>query len=73
MKNNSQNMPNYFGRPLIMNKSIYGMTNTVKVFADELTNLPIDYSGFKQSQCKMFIYYKYATYGPKLVVLSYFD
>ena len=58
---------------LSLNKSTYGMTNSMKLFADELSNWLIDQAGFKQSQCKTFIYYKYAPYGPKLVVLSYVD
>ena len=33
----------------------------------------IDKEFFKQSQCQMYIYYKYAPDGSKLVVLSYFD
>ena len=27
---------NYFGRPLILKKSIYGMTNSGKLFADDM-------------------------------------
>ena len=33
----------------------------------------VDEAGLKQSQCQMSIYYKYAPYGYKLVVLSYVD
>ena len=55
---------NYFGRDLILLKSMYGMTNSGKLFADELT---------KKSQCQMSIYYNYAPYGTKIVVLSYVD
>ena len=33
---------NYFGRPLRLSNSIYGMTNYGKIFDDELTNLMID-------------------------------
>ena len=29
---------NYFGRPLTLNKSRYGMKNSRKLFADEITN-----------------------------------
>ena len=54
---------NYFGRPLIMNKSMYGMTNYGNIFDDELNNWLIDESNFKQSQCQMYLYYKYAPYG----------
>ena len=64
---------NYFGRPLRLNKSIYGMTDYGKLFYDEINNCLIDVTVFKQSQCQMYIYYKYATYGYKLVVLSYVD
>ena len=49
------------------------MTNYGKIFDYELKNWLIDESGFKQSQCQMFIYYKYATYVSKLVMLSYVD
>ena len=52
---------------------MYGMTNDGKLFSDELTNRLIDEAGFKNSQCKMSIYYKYSPDGSKLVVLSYFD
>ena len=49
------------------------MTNSVKIFSDELTNRLIEETGFKQSKCKMSVYYKYAPYGSKLVLLSYVD
>ena len=52
---------------------MYGMTNSGKLFADELTNCLIDKAGVKQSQCQISIYYKYAPDGYKLVVLSYVD
>ena len=39
---------NYFGRPLILKKSMYGMNNSVDIFYDELINWMIDQSGFKQ-------------------------
>ena len=48
------------------------MTNSGKLFADELTEQLIE-EGFIQSQFQMSIYYKYAPYGSKLVVLSYVD
>ena len=51
---------------------MYGMTNSGKVFAIELTKWLIE-AGFIQSQCHMSIYYKYAPDGSKIVVLSYFD
>ena len=62
----------YFGRALKLFKSIYGMTNSGKLFADELTEWLIE-EGFMQSQCQMSIYYKYAPDGSKIVVLSYVD
>ena len=62
----------YFGRSLKLLKSMYGMTNSVKLFYDELTESIIE-EGFMQSQCQMSIYYKYAPDGYKIVVLSYVD
>ena len=55
-----------------MLKSMYGRTNSGKLFADELTEWLIK-EGFVQSQCHMSIYYKYAPDGSKIVVLSYVD
>ena len=49
------------------------MTNSIKLFYDDLTNWLIDEAGFKQSQCQISKYYKYAPYVLKLVVLSYVD
>ena len=51
---------------------MYGMTNSGKLFADELTEWLIE-EGFMQSKCQMSIYYKYAPDGSKIVVLSYVD
>ena len=51
---------------------MYGMTNSGKLFADELTEWLLE-AGFILSQCQMSIYYKYAPYGSKIVVLSYAD
>ena len=62
----------YFGRALILLKSMYGMTNSGKLFADELKEWLLA-AGFIQSQCQMSIYYKYALDGYKIVVLSYVD
>ena len=45
----------YFGRALKLLKSIYGMTNSGKLFSDELTKLLIE-EGFIQSQCQISIY-----------------
>ena len=41
---------------------MYGMTNSGKLFADELTEWLIE-EVFIQSKCQMSIYYKYATDG----------
>ena len=51
---------------------MYGMTNSGKLFADELTEWLLE-AGFIQSQCQMSIYYKYSLDGSKIVVLSYVD
>ena len=51
---------------------MYGMTNSGKLFADELTEWLLE-AGFIQSQCQIYIYYNYAPYGTKIVVLSYVD
>ena len=55
-----------------MLKSMYEMNNSGKLFADELTEWLIE-EGFMKSLCQMSIYYKYAPYGSKIVVLSYVD
>ena len=47
---------NYFGRPLRLKESMYGMTNYGKLFSDELTSLLIDKSGFNQSKFQMSVY-----------------
>ena len=62
----------YFGRAFKLLKSMYGMTNSGKLFAYEMTEWIIEES-FMQSQCQMSIYYKYAPDGSKIVVLSYID
>ena len=49
-------------------KSIYGLTNTENLFADELIECLLE-AGFIQYQCQMSIYYKYAPDGTEL--LSY--
>ena len=61
----------YFGRALILLKSMYGMTNSVNVFANELIDWLINESVSKQYQCQISIYYKYEPYGTKIVVLYY--
>ena len=67
-----QEYAQYFGRALRLLKSMYGMPNSGKLFADNLTEFLIE-AGFIQSQCQIYIYYKYAPYGSKIVVLSYVD
>ena len=62
----------YFGRALILLESMYGMTNSGKLFADELTEWLLE-AGFIQSKFNMSIYYKYAPDGSKIVVLYYDD
>ena len=49
------------------------MTNYINLFADELTNCLIYEAGLNQSKCQIYVYYKYAPHGPKLVILSYVD
>ena len=46
---------------------MYGMTNSGKLFADELTEWLLE-AGFIQSQCQMSIYYKYAPDGSNFFV-----
>ena len=60
----------YFGKSLILLKSMYGITNSGKLFADELTEWFIE-AVFVQYQYHMTIYYNYAPYGTHIVVLSY--
>ena len=57
----------YFGRALILLNSMYVMTNSGKLFADELTEWLLE-AGFIQSQFQMSIYYKYAPDGSKIVL-----
>ena len=63
---------NYFGRALILLKSMYGMSNYGKLFADDLTELLLE-SFSIQSKCQMYIYYKYEPDETKIVVLYYVD
>ena len=63
---------NYSGRPLILLKFVYGMTNSGKLFSDGLTEWLLE-SGFIKSQLKIYIYYKYARYETKVVLLSYVE
>ena len=46
------------------------MNNYGKLFADELTEWLLE-AGSIQSKCHMSIYYRYASYGSKLLFLSY--
>ena len=46
---------------------MYGMTNSCKLFADELIEWLIE-GGFIKSQRQMSIYHKYAPDGSKIVV-----
>ena len=62
----------YFGISLILLNSMYGITTSGKLVADELTEWLLE-AGFIQSQCQMSIYYKYAPDGSKFFVLSYVD
>ena len=56
---------NYFGISLRSLISMYCMTNSGKLFDDELTECLLE-SGFIKSQCQMSIYYKYAPDGKKM-------
>ena len=51
---------------------MYSMTNSGKLFADELTEWLLE-AVFIQSQCQISIYYKYAPDVSKIVVLYYVD
>ena len=51
---------------------MFGMTNSGKLFADQLTERILE-AGFIKSQCQMSIYYSYAPDGTIIVVLSYVD
>ena len=62
----------YFERALRLLKSVYGMNNYGKLFADELTEWLLE-AGLLQSQCQMSIYYKYALDGSKIAALYYVD
>ena len=54
---------------------MYGMTNTGKMFVDDITitNSLMNVSVLQQSQYKMYIHYKHAPDGSKWVELSYDD
>ena len=63
---------NYFGRALILLKSMYDMINSRELFSGELTEWLTE-TGFIEYQSQMSIYYKYALYGTNIFVLSYVD
>ena len=48
------------------------MTNSGNLFSYELTEQLLE-AGFIQYQCQISIYYKYAPYRTKIVVISYVD
>ena len=50
---------------------MYGMTNYENLFSGDITNFLVDVAGFKKLQLKFSVYYKYASDGSKIVVLSY--
>ena len=70
--NNFPEYPKYFGRALRLLNSIYVITNSGKLFSDELTEWSLE-AGFILYQCQMSIYYKYAPDGTNIVILSYVD
>ena len=62
----------YFGKALIFLKSMCGMTKSGKLFSDGLAEWLLE-AGFIRYQYHMSIYFKYASDGSKIVVLSYVD
>ena len=62
----------YFGRAFRLLNSMFGMTNSGNLFANELTEWLLE-ACFIQTQYQMSIYYKYAQYGTRYFVLSYVD
>ena len=65
-KDYSQEYAKYFGRALILLKSMYDMTNFGKLFDDESTEWLLE-ADCNQSQCQMSIYYKYAPDGSNVL------
>ena len=57
----------YFGRALSLLKYMYGVNNSVKLFADKLRYWLINEPGFKIYICRMSIYYKNTPDGKKLL------
>ena len=49
------------------------MNNSGKISSDEHNNFLIDKLGYNQSKYRIYVYYKYAPDGSKLVLLSYVD
>ena len=47
---------NYYGRPLRLNKSMYGMTNSGKLFYDKITNWMIDEAVFNHYTFQISVY-----------------
>ena len=47
---------NYYGRPLRLNKSTYGMTNSGKLFYDKITNWMIDEAVFNHYTFQISVY-----------------
>ena len=72
MQINFQNIKITFGISLRSLEFMYGMTNSGKLFSDQLIKWLLE-AGFIQYQCQMSIYYKYAPDGTNVVVLSYVD
>ena len=62
---------NYIRIALRLLKYMYVMNNSGKLFADEFTDWLINKAGLKQSQYQISIYYKYALYLTKIIVLVY--
>ena len=52
---------------------MYGINNSVKLFDDEITNWLIDESRLNLYKYQIYVYYKYASDGFNVVVLSYDD
>ena len=54
-------------------KSMYVMTNSGKLFSDELIDFLVNEAGFKKYQYQISVYYKYVPDGIKIVALFYVD
>ena len=62
----------YFGRALKLLKSMYGMTNSGKLFADELNEWLIK-EGFLQSQCQQTVFQSWSSHTWLKLFLSLFQ